>query len=155
MDVAMPDQNGIDATRELRKQCPDTRVLALSMHAERSFILEMLKAGATGYLLKDDAFETLLDAIDSVLSGGTYLPPRVSSLLVSELLNKEERALTAREIEVLKLLAQGNSTREISQTLCISIKTAETHRSNIMKKLNLNNLADLTRYAVRKGLVKL
>lgn len=156
MDIAMPGQNGIDATRSIGESCPDTRVVALSMHAERSFVLETLKAGAAAYLLKDEAFETLLDALAMVLDGGTYLPPRVSSLLLQDLLDEDEgQALTSREIEVLKLLSQGKSTKQIAKRLCVSVKTAESHRSNIMKKLNFKNLADLTRYAVRKGLVKL
>lgn len=154
MDVSMPDLNGIDATRRILEELPETRVIALSMHSEKHFVLEMLKAGAVGYLLKDEAFDTLLEAIDTIRSGGTCLPPRIGSLLMQELRTGSELPLLSpRQIEVLRLLASGQNTQQVADYLCLSIKTVETHRSNIMKKLDLKNLADLTRYAVRHGLV--
>jgi DNA-binding NarL/FixJ family response regulator len=155
MDVGMPELNGIAATRRIRQELPGTQVIALSMHSERSLVLEMLKAGAAGYLLKDETFDELLKAIEVVRAGRTYIPPRFGSLLLQELsIGGAQKGLTPRETEVLKLLAAGRSAQQIAEALCISIKTVETHRSNIMKKLDLQNLADLTRYAIRSGLIE-
>ncbi len=154
MDICMPDLNGIDATRRIVEECPATRVIALTMHSERHLVVAMLKAGASGYLCKDEAFDNLLEAIETVQTGGTYLPPRINSLLVRELrFNDVRRGLSPRETEVLRLLARGRNVREIAAELYVSVKTVETHRSNIMKKLELRNLADLTRYAISIGLV--
>lgn len=154
MDVSMPDLNGIDATRIILDALPDTKVIALSMYSEKNFVLEMLKAGAAGYLLKDEAFDMLLDAIETTRHGGTCLPPRISSILMQELrTGGEPPLLSPRQIEVLRLLASGKSAQRVADELCLSIKTVETHRSNIMKKLDLQNLADMTRYAVRNRLV--
>lgn len=154
MDVSMPAMNGIEATRQISYESPGSKVLALSMHAERNFVLQMLRAGAVGYLLKDEPFEDLLKAIKLVLDGGTYLPPSLSKLLVDELQMGQQPVLTPREVEVLRLLASGESTKQVAEALFLSIKTVETHRSNIMTKLDLHNLADLTRYAIRNGLIK-
>lgn len=159
MDLTMPIMNGIDATREIKKQYPGTKVLALSMESDRFFVVEVLKAGATGYLLKDSAFTELADAIRTVASGGTYLPAKISALVVKEFLQciPEEmtvvyQKLTSREREMLQLIADGKSIKEIAYLLNLSSKTVENHRQAIMQKLNLFTTAELTKYAVRHGL---
>ncbi len=159
MDLTMPIMNGIDATREIVKRCPGTKILALSMESDRFFVVEVLKAGATGYLLKDTAFAELADAITTVASGQTYLPEKISALLVQEFLQciPEEMSvvyqkLTPRERNMLQLIADGNSIKEIAHILDISSKTVDNHRQAIMQKLNLFTIAELTKYAVRNGL---
>lgn len=159
MDLTMPIMNGIDATREITKKHPDTRVLALSMESDRFFVVEVLKAGATGYLLKDTAFAELSDAIHTVARGGTYLPQKVSTLLVKEFLQSipEDMTLvyqnlTPREREILQQIADGKSIKEIAYLLGISYKTVENQRQTIMHKLKLFSVAELTKYAVRHGL---
>jgi DNA-binding NarL/FixJ family response regulator len=159
MDLTMPVMNGIDATREIKKQLPATRVLALSMESDRFFVVEVLKAGATGFLLKDTAFAELSDAITTVIAGETYLPRKVSTMLVQDFLQciPEEMSavfqnLTPREREILQLIAAGKSMKEIAYDLGISNKTVENQRQIIMKKLNLFSVAELTKYAVRHGL---
>src|ERR1039457_2027050 len=159
MDLAMPSMNGIDATREIIKQYPDTRVLALSMENNRFFVVEVLKAGATGYVLKDTAFSELMDAINAVARGETYLPRKVSTLLVKEFLQciPEDMTLvyqnlTPREREILQLVSDGKNIKEIAYHLGISNKTVENQRQAIMQKLNLFSIAELTKYAVRHGL---
>ncbi len=159
MDLTMPIMNGIDATREITKKYPGTRVLALSMESDRFFVVEVLKAGATGYLLKDTAFAELSDAIDAVAKGDTYLPRKVSNLLVKEFLQciPEDMTLvyqnlTPREREVLQLVADGKSIKEIAHFLEISNKTVENQRQAIMHKLQLFSIAELTKFAVRHGL---
>lgn len=154
MDVAMPDMNGIEATRKIKSLAPEIRIIALSMHIERTLILEMLKAGAASYLLKDDAFDDLLKAVNTIESTGTYLPARVADLLVREFhQDSDTSALTTREIQVLRLLALGHTAQLVADELLISIKTVETHRRNLMRKKGLNNLADMTRYALRHKLI--
>lgn len=162
MDLTMPIMNGIDATREITKKYPDTRVLVLSMESDRFFVVEVLKAGATGYLLKDTVFAELLDAINTVARGETYLPRKISTLLVKEFLQciPEEmtivyQSLTPREREVLQLVADGKSIKEIAHLLDISHKTVENQRQSIMHKLKLFSVAELTKYAVRHGLSSL
>ncbi len=159
MDISMPGLNGIDATRRIIAENPEVKVVVLSMHAERRFALEMLKAGATGYLLKDCAFEELIRAIHAVLKGQTYLCSEMTELVLRDYLHLSEAAkslqpcpLTLREREVLQLVAEGKNTKEIANLLNVSVKTIETHRSQIMKKLNLHSLAELTKYAIREGL---
>ena len=159
MDLTMPIMNGIDATREIVKRCPGTKILALSMESDRFFVVEVLKAGATGYLPKDTAFAELVDAIKTVASGQTYLPEKISSLLVQDFLQciPEEMSvvyqkLTLRERNMLQLIADGNSIKEIAHILDISTKTVDNHRQAIMQKLNLFSIAELTKYAVRNGL---
>jgi two-component system response regulator NreC len=164
MDVGMPQLNGIDACRQIADQLPHVRVIALSMHSDRHFVQEMLKAGASGYLLKDCAFDELAKAIRSVMANGTYLCPAVAVVVVDDYVrrlgvggsSKTARAagevLTAREREVLQLLAEGKSTKQVATTLFVSVKTVETHRHQIMEKLDLHSLAELTKYAVREGL---
>jgi two-component system response regulator NreC len=161
MDVAMPDLNGIEATRQIVTEFPHVKVIALSMHADRRFVANMLKAGASGYLLKDAAFEELAQAIRTVAANRTYLSPAVSDIVVKDYLKgpKEEATafslLTAREREVLQLLAEGKSTREIADCLYVSVKTVETHRQQIMSKLDIRSVAELTKYAIREGLSSL
>ncbi|HZV81509.1 MAG TPA: response regulator transcription factor [Geobacteraceae bacterium] len=159
MDLTMPVKNGIDATREITRKHPGTKVLALSMESERFFVVEVLKAGATGYLLKDTAFAELLEAVHTVARGETFLPRKIASLLVKEFLQciPEEVSpvyenLTPREREILQLVADGKSAKEISYQLGISIKTVENQRHGIMQKLQLFSIAELTKYAVRHGL---
>ncbi|MDD5711903.1 MAG: response regulator transcription factor [Smithellaceae bacterium] len=162
MDVTMPDMNGIEATRKIVTTIPGTRVIALTMHSDRRFVLGMLEAGASGYLLKDCAFAELATAIRQVAAGNTYLSPRIADMVVKGYLNKESRSsqtvrslLTGRECEILQLLAEGLAAKEIAGHLYLSIKTVETHRRNIMQKLSMRSVAELTKYAVREGLVTL
>jgi len=162
MDLNMPDMNGIDATREIMKKYPATKILALSMECDRFFVVEVLKAGATGYLLKDSAFAELSKAIDIVAKGETYLPQKISNLLVKEYLQciPEEQSvvydnITPREREVLQLISDGKSTKEIAHVLGISHKTVENQRQSIMQKLQLFNVAELTKFAVSHGLSSL
>lgn len=159
MDLTMPIMNGIDATRKITKKYPAIRVLALSMESNRFFVVEALKAGATGYVLKDTAFAELSDAIRTVAGGETYLPRKVSTLLVREFLQciPEDMSivyqnLSPREREILQLVADGKSIKEIAYLLGISYKTVENQRQIIMQKLNLFSIAELTKYAVRHGL---
>jgi DNA-binding NarL/FixJ family response regulator len=159
MDLTMPIMNGIDATREITKKYPDTRVLALSMESNRFFVVEVLKAGATGYVLKDTAFAELMDAVHAVARGETYLPRKVATLLVREFLQciPEDMTiayqnLTPREREILQQIADGKNIKEIAFHFGTSNKTVENQRQAIMQKLNLFNIAELTKYAVRHGL---
>jgi DNA-binding NarL/FixJ family response regulator len=161
MDVAMPDLNGIEATRQIVAECPGVKVIALSMHADRRFVSNMLKAGASGYLLKDSAFEELARAIRAVAADKVYLSPEVSDIVIRDYVKgpQEEVSvyslLTPREREVLQLLAEGKATREIADRLHVSVKTVETHRQQIMTKLELRSVAELTKYAIREGLSSL
>ncbi len=163
MDVSMPDLNGIEAARQIIKGSKSIKVIALSMHSDSLFVTEMLKSGVGGYLLKDCAFEELAGAIRSVMAGKTYLSPSISDVVVngylSRLPNNKENvntgALTDREREVLQMIAEGKSTKQIALNLHISVKTVETHRRQIMNKLNIFSVAELTKYAIRKGLTAL
>jgi DNA-binding NarL/FixJ family response regulator len=159
MDLTMPVMNGIDATREITAKYPDIRILALSMETNRFFVVEALKAGATGYVLKDTAFAELSDAINIVAKGETYLPRKVATLLVREFLQciPEDATvvyqnLTPRERQILQSIADGKNVKEIAYELGISHKTVENQRQAIMQKLNLFSIAELTKYAVRHGL---
>ena len=161
MDVAMPDLNGIEATRQITETRADAKVLALSMHSDSRFVTRMLQAGAQGYLLKDCAFEELALAIDTIASEGVYLSPGVTSVVVRDYmqhLSANESgapALSPREREVLQLVAEGLTTKDIASKLHISVKTVETHRKQIMDKLEIRSVAELTKYAVREGLTSL
>jgi len=162
LDVAMPDLNGIEAARQIRSRYPNVRIVALSMHSDRRFIAEMLKAGASGYLLKDSAFEELAQAVRTVVAGKMYLSPQITGGIIEDyvlrLPNGQESAasvLTPREREVLQLVAEGKSTKQIAGHLNVSVKTVETHRRQLMEKLNLHTVAELTKYAVREGLTSL
>lgn len=161
MDISMPDLNGIDATRQITSDCPDVKVIALSMHYDKQFVSEIFKAGASGYLLKDCAFDELEYAIRIVMDNKTYINPQIAGLVVDSFINqsadvsshKSFSMLTAREREVLQLIAEGMSTKETASRLHVSTKTIESHRRQIMGKLNMRNVAELTKYAIRKGLI--
>jgi len=162
MDVSMPDLNGVEATRRILTENPDVKVIALSMHSDTLFVTEMLKSGASGYLLKDCAFEELARAIRAVIQGKTYLSPSISGVVIEDYVHRLSKApvsnfqvLTAREREVLQLLAEGKSTKQMALELHISIKTVETHRRQIMDKLDIHTVAELTKYAIRKGFTTL
>jgi DNA-binding NarL/FixJ family response regulator len=162
MDVSMPDLNGTEATRQILAALPNAKVIALSMHSDNIFVTEMLKSGASGYLPKGCSFEELVRAIHAAVDGKTYLSPAISGVVVDDYLHHLARAespssevLTDREREVLQLLAEGKSTKQVALKLHISVKTVETHRRQIMSKLNINNIAGLTKYAIRKGLTSL
>jgi two-component system response regulator NreC len=160
MDVTMPDLNGIEATQKIVSECPNVKVIALSMHSDMLFVTEMLKSGASGYLLKDCAFEELTRAIRTVLDGNIYLSPVISDFVVDDYLHHFSEddsvdVLSHREREVLQMLAEGNSMKQIAMKLGISIKTVETHRRQITNKLDIYNVAELTKYAIRKGMTSL
>jgi two-component system, NarL family, response regulator NreC len=162
MDVSMPDLNGMEAARQIRASLPNVKVIALSMHSDNLFVSEMLKSGASGYLLKDCAFEELARAIHVVVDGKTYLSPAISGVVVDDYLHHltktespSSKILTDREREVLQLIAEGNTTKQVALKLHISVKTVETHRRQIMGKLNIHTIAELTKYAIRQGLTSL
>jgi DNA-binding NarL/FixJ family response regulator len=162
MDIVMPDMNGVEATRHISADPSNTKIIGLSMHEDGHFAAEMLKAGASGCLLKDCAFEELVDAINTVRAGGIYLSSKIKEGMIKDyigLLSKDNlpgfSVLSAREQEVLKCLAEGKSTREIASHLGVSIKTIETHRQNIMEKLDIHSIAELIKYAIRAGLTSL
>ena len=162
MDISMPDLNGIEATRQILAENPGIKIIALSMHSDSLFILNMLKAGASGYLLKDCALEELVKAIRTVVANKTYLSPGVSDVVIKDFVCSWSdpglsafSLLTAREREVLQLMAEGKSTNQIADCLCVSVKTVEAHRKQIMNKSGINNVAELTKYAIRQGLTSL
>ncbi len=163
MDVSMPDLNGIEATRRIMKINPNIKIVAVSGHENKEFVREMLVAGAAAYLLKKRAYEELIRAVREVMKGKKYLSPDIARGVVDDYVEltsslKENQAfvvLTDRERQVLQQLAEGNSTKEIAAALDVSVKTIETHRRNIMEKLNLYSIADLTKYAIREGITSL
>ena len=162
MDITMPDMNGIDATHDVMKDVPSVKVIALSMHSDRRFVTSMLEAGASGYLLKDCAFEELARAVRTVMADQTYLSPRIADIVVSRYITRsisiESSAfsiLTQREREVLQLLSESMTTKEVAFHLNVSIKTVETHRRNMMEKLGVHTVTDLVKYAIREGLTTL
>lgn len=162
MDIAMPDLTGIEATQRIREADPSARIIALSMHSDKRFVGGMLKAGASGYLLKDCAFGELANAIRSVMKGQTYLSPGIAQVVVEGYVRNASppgqtaaAALTPREREVLQLLAEGKATKEIAALLKLSVRTVETHRQQIMNKLNLHKAAELVKYAIREGMISL
>lgn len=160
MDISMPDLNGIDATEQLSRVSPESRVVALSTHSDRQFVDGMLKAGAQGYLLKNARFEEVIKAVRAVAVGESYLSPQVAHTVLDSYVDKldpesEATPLSRREREVLQLVAEGKSTKQIARALNVSVSTIETHRGQVMKKLNLHSVAELTKYAVRHGLTSL
>jgi DNA-binding NarL/FixJ family response regulator len=163
MDVAMPNLNGIDATREIKAQLPDTKVIALSMHANRAYVLQALEAGASGYLLKDSAFEELTTALNAARNGDRYLSPgiaeagstRTDSRKPTQGTILQSKRLTKRELEVVQLIADGKTTKEIAARLTISVKTVETHRKQVTEKLEIRSVAGLTKFCIREGLTSL
>jgi DNA-binding NarL/FixJ family response regulator len=161
MDLSMPRMSGMDAIREIKNRYPEIKVIALTVHKTEEYLLTTLKAGADGYVLKDATHEELVMAIMNVMRGKSYLSPGVSEKVIEGYLEGKEsnrslstwETLSQREREVLKLIAEGFKNKEIAEDLCISLKTVEKHRANLMKKLDLHNAAALTVYAVQKGLV--
>ena len=156
LDLAMPLLNGIDAGRAILHACPKTKVVLLTMHTEDHLILEAMRAGIKGYVLKSKATEELVEAIQEVSRGRLYLTPGASETVVQAYLAKTElppEPLSPREREFLQLIAEGKTTKEAAGVLGISVKTAESHRTRIMQKLNIHEIASLVRYAIRRGLV--
>ena len=161
IDLSMPKLNGIDAIREIKSQHPEIKIIVLTVHKSEEYIIAALQAGANGSMLKDASQNELLLAIDYVTNGKTFLSPSISGTMVDAVLNTDKKDkpaavlenLTAREREILKLVAEGNTNKKIADHLCISLKTVEKHRSNLMKKLDLRNTAALTAYAIEKKMV--
>ncbi len=161
LDLSMPRMNGMEAIKEIKKQCPETKILVLTVHRTEEYILATLRAGANGYVLKDATHAELLMAIKSVLMGKRYLSPGVSEKVIEGYLEGRKTlrsstpwdTLTQREREVLKLIAEGYKNKEIADYLYISVKTVEKHRANLMKKLDLHSTSSLTAFAMEKGLV--
>ena len=159
MDISMPGLNGIEATRQIQQRYPDVRVVVLSMHANEEYVFQVLQAGASGYVLKQSDSLEVLTAIRAAVAGGSFLSPPISRTVIEDYVRRAEARgqaddlamLTSREREVLQLLAEGRSNREIAEELTISVKTVETHRSNMMNKLGLDSKTELVKYALRKG----
>ncbi len=163
MDIGMPVMNGMEATKQIKKRNPDIKVLVLTMHDNEEYLFQVLQAGASGYVLKKAADSDLVNAIHVVARGDCFLYPSAAKMVVEDYLEKLRSGqeptssydtLTDREREILKLVAEGYTNREIAETLFISVKTVETHKANIMEKLNLHKRAELVRYAIRKGMLQ-
>jgi DNA-binding NarL/FixJ family response regulator len=160
-DLSMPRMNGMEAIREIKRESPKTRILVLTVHRAEEYILSAFKAGADGYLLKDSTHAELVMAVRNVLSGKPYISPEVSKKVIEGYLEGRKtlktrtpwETLTSREREILKLIAEGYKNKEIAKELCISVKTIEKHRANIMEKLDFHNVQALTAFAIEKGLV--
>ena len=159
MDINMPELNGVDASRQILSELPQTKIIALSMYSDRSYVKGMLQAGVSGYLLKNCAFEELSKAILTVMRNQTYLSPKVSEIVRKEFVKMMDsdasstvELLTDKEREVLQLISEGKKTRDIAENLHISVKTVEARRSKIMEKLNIKSVAGLTKFAIREGL---
>ncbi|MBX2991175.1 MAG: response regulator transcription factor [Bacteroidetes bacterium] len=162
MDISLPDMTGIDATREILKSSPSVKIIALSMYSDKRFVTDMLRAGASGYLLKDCAFEELEEAIETVSKNGKYISPNLTDVVVYDYIDILQKTksvtsslLSTQEIQVLTRLAEGQNMKQIATELNISVKTVETYRARIAEKLNIHSLADLIKYAIREGLIKL
>lgn len=162
MDISMPSLNGMEATRQITALSPKIKVIALSMHSDKHFVAEMLMAGASGYVLKNCAFKEMDQAIQAVVQHGTYLSPLIAGPIIESCLKMLSRGesphaspLTPREREVLQLLSEGHSSKEAAFILNLNVKTVDTHRHRIMKKLNCHSLAELTKYAIREGITSL
>jgi len=161
IDIGMPVMNGIEATRIIKKENPQVKVIAVSMHSDRQFVKGALEAGADGYLLKNCTYRQLIDAIQSVISGKKYLSDEITEMVIQGYLDPDDNTpegqvdLSERELEVLKLYAEGKSTREISEKLFISVKTVGTHKQHIFEKLDLKSNADMVKYAIKEGLIQL
>lgn len=165
VDISLPDQSGMEATRQIRQALPDTKVMIVSMHSKIDYIVEAFQAGATGYVVKDSAAERLVQGLNAVTEGEYFLDSSISQEVVSRLMKSPVREaresdmeygrLTPREQEIMRMLAEGQPKSQIAERLCISIKTVENHRSNIMKKLDLHSAMDLVRYAAKLGLIDL
>jgi DNA-binding NarL/FixJ family response regulator len=160
LDISMPRKTGLQAARELGQRRPELRILILSMYDNEQFLFEALKAGASGYVLKSEADDDIVAACRAAMRGEPFLYPSAVHALIRDLITRasergeELELLTPRELEVLKLIAEGNSSKEIATTLVLSIKTVESHRANILSKLGMRDRVDLTRYAIRRGLIE-
>lgn len=157
LDFGMPLLNGIDAAREIHKRAPDTQVLLLTMFEDDDYVLEALKAGIRGYVLKAQASTDLINAMREVLRGSVYLSPGISEAVVKAYMSKRDQPsdlLTDRERQILQLIAEGHTTKKTASLLDLSVKTAESHRTRIMQKLDIHDTAGLVRYAIRRGLIK-
>lgn len=159
MDISMPELNGIEATRQILAQNSSIKIIVLSMHNDAHFVFEMLKSGAKGYILKECAFEEVVRAVKAVLNDKIYLSENISDTLVKDYISSKSgdshsafSKLTAREREVLQMLSEGNNTKDIASRLSVSTKTIETHRLQLMSKLNVHSIAELTKYAIKEGL---
>jgi len=162
MDINMPDMNGTEATRRITKEYPNIRIVALSMHSDKYFVTEMLKAGAAGYLLKDCSKNEIVEAIKTVADNKNYLCPEITGIILEDFVqntisnrHSEMARLTKKEREVLQLIAEGHTSKEIASMLHNSTKTVETHRVNIMSKLEIHSIAELTKFAIRHGITNL
>lgn len=157
LDLGMPQLNGIEAARDIYKRAPGTQVVLLTMYEDDAYVLEALRAGIRGYVLKAQAASDLLAAIREVLRGAVYLSPGISEAVINAYMQKAELPpdpLTDRERQVLQLVAEGNTTKQIAQVLGVSVKTAESHRTRMMQKLAIHETASLVRYAIRRGFIK-
>lgn len=163
MDSTMPILNGLEATRQIKKRFPDVKILVLTMHTNEVYIYQFLKAGASGYLVKQTAPQELMMAIEAVYRGDSFLSPSISKTVIDEYVRQADttgvednyETLTDREREVLQLLAEGFSNRDIADKLVISLKTVGVHRLNLLNKLNIDNVTALTKYAIRRGIISL
>lgn len=161
MDIGMPVMNGVEATEILKKELPNIKVIAISMHSDKHFIKGMLEAGASGYLLKSCTYDQLIESINAVYSGKKYLSDKITEVIIQDYLEKEEEIpnndskLSERESEILKLFAEGKTSREISELLFVSVKTVGTHKQHILEKLELKTTTDLVKYALKKGIISL
>lgn len=163
IDISMPNLNGIQATRQIKRKNPNTRILILSRHKNDEYVLQSIRAGADGYLIKNSAPSKLIDAVYSVYNNKGYLSPSISKIIIDDYFNKPEKSsgedkqnlLSEREYEVLQLLVEGQSTKDIANKLFISVNTVATHREHIFDKLNLKNIVELTLFAVKKGIIDL
>jgi len=160
MDVTMPVLNGIEATRQIKKKLPKTKVLVLSIHAKREFVLDMIRAGISGYMVKECVLDDLVRAIKAVVDNQSYLSPQIASIVLEgitkdsifDIAGSLQGTLGSREKQILQLLTEGNSAKQIASQLGLSVKTIEANRREIMEKTDADNLADLTKYAIRQGL---
>lgn len=162
LDIELPDIDGIDVAPRVLTVSPSTKILALSMHSEKRYVSEALAAGASGYLLKDEDIEELVSAIKTIVSGELYLSSKLVETVVNDYRNRLTQStkpdisdLTPREREILRLIAEGNTTKEISAILNLKFKTVDTHRQQIMKKLEIHNVVELTKFAIREGIIEI
>ncbi|MBD3289150.1 response regulator [candidate division KSB1 bacterium] len=162
LDISMPELNGVEAARQIKKIDPDIKIVILSVHSDKRFVREMLKIGVDGYLLKDNAFQDLMNAIDTISVDKRYLCPSITEGLIDEYVHHDAEdtdsifaSLSDRERQVLQLVVEGKSTKQIAADISVSVKTVETHRKNIMNKLHIDNVPELVKYAIREGLTEL
>ncbi len=161
MDVSMPVLNGIEATRQIKEELPETKVLALSVHAKREFVLDMVRAGVSGYMVKECVLDDLVRAIKIVMDNQSYLSPQIANIVLEGITkdsifdsaNRFRETLTSKEKQILQLLTEGHPAKQVAAQLGLSVKTIEANRRQIMEKTDVDNLADLTKYAIRQGLI--